>query len=221
MRRMEGGNVDNNPIETSAARPFQDRSDRHMTVLINAAVIHGERDGLCRIRNVSPTGLSIETSMPLVVGEPVIVTLHSGLTLPCVVRWTDDHRAGMSCDLNPIDLIQNARNAGSDDPLAPALPRFSRAIAAEIVVLGFVHGCRMDSISTRDVILTSVPTHFEPGKFVSVGIRGLGEFPATVKVSESDGIFARFATPISFAALDAWLTAEPWNREQPLRRAHG
>jgi len=203
-------------IALSDVPPLKERSERQMTVLINAAVIQGDRDGLCRIRNVSPTGLAVETSMPLSVGEPAIVTLHSGLTLSCVVRWTKDGRAGMSCEVNPLDIVQNARAASPDDELGPSLPRFSRSIAAQIAVLGFMHPCKMDSISTRDVILTSLPTRFEAGQFMSVGVRGLGEFPATVRVSEGDGIFASFAAPIPFAALDGWLTAEPWQLKRSI-----
>ncbi len=205
-----------NDVDKSNARPFQDRGERQMTVLINAAVIQGERDGLCRIRNMSATGLSIETSMPLTVDEPAVVTLHSGFALTCIVRWTKDGRTGMSCDSNPLEVVQGTQGATPEDDQTPALPRFSRAVAAETAVLGIVHPCRMDSISTRDIILTSVTESMEPGRFFSVHIRGLGDFPATVRVREGEGIFARFSAPIPFAVLDAWLTDEPWKRERSI-----
>lgn len=203
-------------VDKSNARPFQERDERQMTVLINAAVIQGERDGLCRIRNVSATGLSIETSMPLSVDEPAVVTLHSGFALTCIVRWTRDGRTGMSCEANPLEAVRGAQGVTPEEDPGPALPRFSRAVAAEAAVLGIIHPCRMDSISTRDIILTGVTEGFEPGRFFSVHIRGLGDFPATVRVSEGESIFARFAAPIPFATLDGWLTDEPWKRERSI-----
>jgi len=190
----------------------QERAERQMTVLINAAIVQQERDGLCRIRNMSQSGLNVETSVPLAIGEPATITLHSGRTLDCVVRWCRDNRVGMSCESDPTDVLQGERAVPAADLVGPALPRFSRQLPVDISVHGVVYRCALDSISTKDVLLTDVPARLPAAQTLTLCIPGLGEIPAAIRASELGAMFARFLTPLPFTALDRWLTASDWAR---------
>lgn len=186
----------------------EDRAPRHVTVLLNAAIQQNGREGLCRIRNVSFQGLAIETSMPLLAGQEAVITLASGRQAHCIVRWSRDGRAGMSCetDLTPL-LLEDRAERLAPRP-GPALPRFARAAAVSIRVLGRPHGCTLDSISTSDVLLCdTIP--LERHERISVVIQGLGAFPAVVSISHEGDLFARFTPPLPFRQLDEWLAAQP------------
>lgn len=186
---------------------FLERAIRTVTVLINAGITQGDRDGLCRIRNVSEGGLTIETGVSLQVGEPAEVMLHTGKILPCVIRWVNGRQAGMSSAVDPSALVGAPRPVEA----GPTLPRFSRVIDVEIVAVGIAYRCTLDSISTRDILATNVPVNLCAGQIFSVCIDGLGTLPASVQIAEDGDLFARFAPAISFATLDAWLVRSQLN----------
>lgn len=190
--------------DSMATRPFQQRTTRHMTVLVNAAIGQHGRDGLCRIRNMSVGGLAIETSLSLVTGETAIVTLASGRELPCIVRWTRDGQAGMSCDADPTALLHDDRAARSTPLPGPAPLRFYRIVAARIRLHGRDHRCNLDSISTSDVLMTGTPP-LRAGEGMVICVLGLGEFPATATIAQDGDLFARFTPHISFRLMDEWL----------------
>ncbi len=180
------------------------RAPRQMTVLINAAVVQGSRDGLCRIRNMSETGLQIETALPIELERPLDIVLQSGRSLACVPHWTEGGRTGLSCTTNPTEILTGARVAGEADTAEPILPRFERQMEIEIAAHGFVHVCELHSISTKDVILTSVPDALH-GTLITVCVPRLGEFTATIRARDGGDLFARFETPVAFADLNRWL----------------
>lgn len=184
------------------------RKDRHVTVLVNAAIGQAGRHGLCRIRNVSVEGMAIETSLSLVVGEDAVVTLSSGREAACVVRWVRDGRAGMSCSTDLTVLLLEDRAERMAPRPGPALPRFSPAATVAIRLLGRSHRCRLDSISTSDVLLCAAPP-VERHERLSVVVHGLGTFTAVVHIWEDGNLFARFTPPLPFRQLDEWLAAQP------------
>lgn len=199
--------------ESWASGEHQERAPRQMTVLITAAIEQDGRDGLCRIRNMSPTGLSIETALPIIDGQRATIMLHSGGTLTGIPRWAHDGRVGLSCDVDPTtELLGNGHNPQPSS--VPVLPRFSRAMGIEIVSRGFFYGCTLDSISTRDVIFSGAPATLAPGQSITVSIRFLGSFIATVRVNDDGHVYATFATPIGFAELNPWLVAGRWKRRE-------
>lgn len=195
-------------VNAGAEAPIRDRADRQMTVFINAGVGQGRNDGICRIRNVSTGGLAIETRCPLVVGEAAILTLVSGRELTAIVRWVRDGRAGMSCPENVSAIVQEeGRGKALVAGMAgPALPRFYRTAAVTIAVQGQIHRCMLDSISIGDVLLAGAPS-LRQGALVSIDVKGLGCFPATVSISQDGDLFARFTPVIPFRLFDGWLAS--------------
>lgn len=190
-------------ISTDAAR--SDRAARTMTVLMNAAVRQGDRDGLCRIRNISATGLAIETDCALTREEIATVTLPSGRSLSGEVRWVRDGQAGMSCAQGATAIVQD-ENAKRHDGKGPSSLRFYRTATVDIFVHGRTHACVLDSISTSDILLTGTPP-LEAGSLVTIRVRGLGEFPSTICISEPPDLFARFTPHLPFRLINQWLAA--------------
>jgi hypothetical protein len=56
------------------------------------------------VRNVSSTGLQIETDLPLHTGQPLLVKVLNGWSILTTVAWIDGIRAGVSM-VEPVDLI--------------------------------------------------------------------------------------------------------------------
>lgn len=188
------------------ARPFQPRTERHMTVLVNAGVRQRGRNGICRIRNVSTGGLAIETHLSLVVGEAATVTLSSGRELPCTVQWVRDGRAGMSCPADPAASLRDDRTERAVPQAGPTLPRFYSSAHTMIRLHGRHHRCTLDSLSTSDILLSDTPP-LATGDAVIVVVAGLGEFAASVCISHGGDLFARFTPHLPFRLLDDWLAA--------------
>ncbi len=56
------------------------------------------------VRNVSSTGLQVETDLPLHKGQQLLVKVLNGWSIMTKVAWVDGIRAGVSMD-DPVDLI--------------------------------------------------------------------------------------------------------------------
>jgi hypothetical protein len=187
------------PVES-----FPARKDRHVTVLVNAAISQRGRVGICRIRNISAEGMAIETSLPLKVGEEATVMLSSGREAECLVRWVRDGRAGMSCSSDLTALLIEDRAERLAPRPGPALPRFSAPAEVAIRMLGRSHRCVLDSISTSDVLLYGAPV-LDLHQRLSVVVHGLGTFAAVASIWDKGNLFARFTPPLPFRQLDEWL----------------
>lgn len=192
--------IEGQPIDLTGRR-----EERQVTVLINAAVSQGRRDSMCRIRNVSAGGIAIETGLPLVVGDPAAVTLHSGRVLQCIVRWAEDNRAGVSCEDITADVLR-AETAIVPVKSGPAIPRFARTMAMEIAVRGKAYACTMQSISASDILVSGGPA-FEQGLPVTICLRGFYIGSGTMREEIGEHLLIAFASPVAFRVMDPWLVA--------------
>lgn len=191
-------------IDGVAPHAFQPRTERQMTVLVHAGISQLGRDGLCRVRNVSVGGIAIETSLPLIAGEPALVTLTSGRELPCDVRWVRDGKAGMSCETDPTTLLNEDRAERAIAVPGPAAVRFYRMVPTQIGLNGRTHRCTLDSLSTTDILLTGAPD-MAVGMLLTIDLGGLGSLPATAVICKDGDLFAKFTPPLPFRLMDEWL----------------
>ncbi len=88
--------------ERSAVR-YVERAARAMTLLLTGKLVVGGRETLCRVRNMSATGMMIETHMALSKGDEVRVDLRSTSNLSARVVWTREGAAGLAFHV-PVDL---------------------------------------------------------------------------------------------------------------------
>ena len=106
------------------------RAPRAMTLLIAGKLVVGEHETLCRVRNMSATGMMIETHRSLSQGDEVCVHLRSSCDLRARVVWTRQGAAGLAF-LTPVVLeAVLAAEAPRSRILRARLPRAPR-IAAE------------------------------------------------------------------------------------------
>ncbi|HJQ16911.1 MAG TPA: PilZ domain-containing protein [Allosphingosinicella sp.] len=85
-----------------------DRRDAMRTpVSVPVLVDCGDRRQTAQLHNLSEGGAMVETPVPLVKGEPVVVTCGL-LKAEGVIAWQEDHRAGIVFG-NPLDEMQIAR----------------------------------------------------------------------------------------------------------------
>jgi len=78
------------------ASAYKERAARTMTLLITGKLIKDDREGLCRVRNISSTGMKIETPSHLEVNQIVHVAMRNGGAIAARVAWTRDGAAGLA-----------------------------------------------------------------------------------------------------------------------------
>jgi len=87
---------------TSYARLDRRTRPRFRTICFNVKVVRGENAGLFRARNISDTGIKLDTHWRLALGERVLVKLSERLAIHGAVSWSEDGRCGIEFD-RPID----------------------------------------------------------------------------------------------------------------------
>lgn len=134
----------------SPAPGFRERAPRVMTVLTTGKLILRDREALCRLRNLSATGMMVETSAALKVDQELRVGLRSGDELAARVAWTRDGAAGLAL-LSPIDVeaalaVQAPLNRISRQ-IAARAPRLAMEFPIEVDARGQPHRAVLLNIS--------------------------------------------------------------------------
>jgi hypothetical protein len=76
------------------------RADRHRGLVKSAALLYRGKPALVRVANVSPGGVTLETSLTPEVGEGVAVAMEGHKPRGGVVRWVRRGRIGVDLDLD-------------------------------------------------------------------------------------------------------------------------
>lgn len=118
------------------------RAARIITVYRIARISTGGDAGLCRVHNISDSGLMVMTSLAADAGESITVSLSETIQLSGEVVWRDGARLGV-CFSAPIDAaavlssLARARQSGAERPTR--LPTNTVAIAMTPYRTGAVH----------------------------------------------------------------------------------
>jgi hypothetical protein len=104
--------VDYGLTTTTYAKLDRRTTPRLRTVCFNVKVVRGENAGLFRARNISDTGIKLDTHWRLGFGERVLVKLSDRLAIHGAVSWSEDGRCGIEFD-QPIDCAALLR-AGAE-----------------------------------------------------------------------------------------------------------
>jgi hypothetical protein len=180
--------------------------ERTVSVLINAGVAQGERNGLCRVRNLSDNGMMIETHIPLVVGHEASFQLRTGRTIVGSVRWSKDNRAGVALEKDGVEAVLSNRAHADAAAGGGAYPRFDRLSIATVISGAIRSRCELMVISLADAHLAGLPAGLPQGP-VTVAIRGLEDRLARLVRIDENRVLASFAQPLNFHALEDWLDA--------------
>jgi PilZ domain len=182
-------------------------TERQVTVLINAGVSYGGRDGLCRIRNISAGGMNIETRMQMAVDSVIAIQLRSGRYMEGRVRWVKDSLVGLSLAAYNADDLLADRVSNEAVARTGAFPRFERVGSVGFAINHRRRRGALLGISLADV---TIETDDLPlGAVVTVEIDGLGEHLAKVVRTGEGSARAMFTQPLNYRALEAWLHDRP------------
>ncbi len=174
--------------------------DRQRAVLVNAAIRHGGREGLCRIQGISTAGLQIRTSLPMTPQMPAQIVLRSGRSVNCLVRWSANGEAGMTHDAG--EALAHMLTEGVGEGRAVLRFRIDRPVMVGI----HKQSCTatLAHLSPGELWLRDLERadHGEP---VLVAVPGLGDLVGHVAGEDDGSILVRLNAAIPFRTLDPWL----------------
>lgn len=179
-------------------------TERQVTVLINAGLACRGVDGLCRIRNLSPNGLKVETLVPLQVDDEVSIQLRSGRRFAGTVRWVEGHQAGLACTALDTNDILNDRVATDVAARDGAFPVFDRDGWVSMRVNHQKLRFPVSRISLFDVTLSNGP-QLPLGSVQEIEVEGLPAGLAKLVHRNDGSLRFMFTQPVNFRALEAWL----------------
>ncbi len=191
-----------------------DRPERVVTTLLVGKLIcdrTGER--LCRVRNISASGMAVETDGPLGYGNLVTVELRSGERLFGRAVWSTSGRAGVEF-AEPVDVERILAEAKANrsartrsilrNTHSPRSPRFEVHCPARIINFDETHDVVVENISQSGVMI-QCPEQLELDTQVVLTIAGLGSRRATVRWRKGTSVGISFIEIIPYHELAGWL----------------
>ncbi len=192
---------------------FGRRETRLMTILLVARLEAAGVDHVCRVRNLSPTGMMIECSAALAEEDRVRVELRNLQAVDARVAWVRDGRAGLQLD-TPIVLDAVLGTVPDTSSIMPRLitPRTPR-IAANCPAVLWHQGtlstamlCDLSQSGCRMLVATPLPRDgpMPRDSEVRITIAGIAPRRAHMRWSNGDNMGFAFLDMLSFAELSAW-----------------
>ncbi|NIJ20797.1 hypothetical protein FHS95_002489 [Sphingomonas naasensis] len=196
------------PLHPDAPGVIADRAPRTVTTLLVGKLrSRGAVETLCRVRNISMTGMMLETHHTLGYGSWVAVELRSGDRLQGSVVWSSEGRAGVEF-AQPIDVdyILAQAKAGLDRFCGPAprAPRFDVECAARISCFGRYIDVTLENISQSGARIV-LPKPPREDTEVILSVPGLPTRRCTTRWAREDKAGLIFLEPISYHDLAPWL----------------
>ena len=184
---------------------FTVRAPRTMTTLLVARLLRpGHPDTLCRIRNVSATGLLTETPIALAPGMPVSIKFRGGTLVEGCVAWCEGGRAGIAVSTK-IDLDRFLSEM-PDGVGLPRAPRFDAGCPVRLDNHGQIRTGTLQNLSQTGARL-SLAEPIARGSAHSIAIPGLAPRYCVIRWSDGEEAGARFVEPLAFDELATWLHA--------------
>lgn len=202
-------------MEQIAAAAFDSRQEwverapRAMATLLVGKLCHDNgAEQLCRVRNISETGMQIETVAALADGMPIGVELRGGASLSGTVVWTKENRAGVQFDA-PIDVVKIlGRPAAAGRGARPRSPRFTANIPARISSYGRSIDVTVADVSQGGACL-QLQRPLRIDSEVILLIPGLPPRRCTTRWSDEELAGVAFHDAFSYNELSAWLDRMP------------
>jgi hypothetical protein len=186
--------------------PFPPRAPRTVTLLITGKLVTRAEEGLCRVRNISATGMQIETRIPLAVGDAVGVELRGLSAIAGKVVWSRGSLAGIASD-GAIDVERLLHPAPVSRLVRAPHPRGPRVLvelAIEVQDGDGIHEAALIDLSQGGA---RVRLPFRPRieERLSLIVTGLPLKSGAVRWIRGDEAGIAFYEPLSFDCLAEWL----------------
>lgn len=182
-------------------------ADRHVAVMLIAKVTSQGQQSICRIRDISATGLKIETSIDLKVGQVAALELRSDLKMTGHVRWKKGQNVGIQFDA-PIDMSRYLlRTESKIDRIKARAPRYSCSAEAMVFTDNGCCACLVSNISLSGAGLRNITIKMKlrPGQTLRFMSDGLSVHHATIAWTDCDRVGLKFRQPIKYTELQEWL----------------
>jgi hypothetical protein len=183
----------------NALFPVPDRraSPRLRTVCLVVKVNCGGKAAILRARNLSDAGMMLNTSVPLDVGERVLINLSEKLAVHGTVLWADDDRYGVQF-VRPIDsaaLLRAAEEQKRVDRRGGAQRLATMRLATTYAENG-IRAVRITNVSHRGMGLAHDGS-LEPGMLLKLVVESGLERGAAVRWSEDGRAGVRLMEPLT------------------------
>ncbi|WP_298675630.1 PilZ domain-containing protein [uncultured Sphingomonas sp.] len=187
-----------NPGERSEHR------DALRTLLVARLVRAEGHETLCRIRNLSPSGMMIETPAPVRNGEDIVIELRDE-RFAGRVMWTSEGQAGVhfAAPIDVASVLGDARLAIARQD-RPRAPRFRVECPAQVSLYGRTIEATVDDLSQSGVRLR-MENPLAPGSEFVLTIAGLPTMACSARWSDEDFCGAIFHGILPYDSLAAWL----------------
>ena len=180
-----------------------------MTLLIAGKLILEDREGLCRVRNISATGMMIETRALLQVDQLVRVAMRHGGEIGARVVWTRDCMAGLAFPA-PLDveaaLAPQLAQSRLSRTRAPRAPRVATHSAIEVEARGVLYPAALPDISQSGARLLLPFRPLQDERLV-LSIPGLPLKSGVVRWLRDEEAGVSFFEPLPFDTLAEWVEA--------------
>lgn len=194
--------------QTIEADPAVDRAPRTVTTLLVGKLFSRDAvEHLCRIRNISMTGMLLETHHTLAHGSWATVELRSGDRLQGSVAWSSEGRAGVEfAQAIDVDYILAQAKASLERFCGPAprAPRFDVECAARISCFGRYIDVTLENVSQSGARI-ALPKPPREDTEIILSVPGLPSRRCTTRWATEDKAGLIFLEPISYNDLGPWL----------------
>lgn len=187
-----------------AGGTFGRRETRLMTILLVARLEAAGIDHVCRVRNLSQTGMMIECSTVLAEDDRVRVELRNLQAVDARVAWARDGRAGLQLD-GPIVIDAVLGTVPDTSAIIARTPRIAANCPTVLWHLGTLSAsvlCDLSQSGCRILIASPLPRDSE----VRITIPGLSPRRARMRWSNGESVGFAFLEMLSFAEVSAWQT---------------
>lgn len=184
------------------------REARVTTIFLIGKLVSCYGEALCRIRNLSSSGLMAETHVPLAQDDAVQIELKAGDRLRGRVRWTCDGRMGVAFDTAiEVGTLLARAAARTDGQKLVRAPRFTVDCPVELGGDGRRRAGRLVNVSQGGARLEA---DFEPERdqLLTLAIPGLPERQVGVRWARDGVLGLAFVEPLAFEELGVWLVEQ-------------
>jgi len=194
-------------LETPLWRSYRSRAPRTAKVIMVGRLVTDAGDHLCRVQNISATGLKFHSLIELNEAEPIAVELRNGHKLTGWAAWSEPPVAGMQFEAETNveeSLSPLFARWGRIRRMLPRAPRFASAAIVLVRAAGRTRPALMLDISLTGAKL-KLAGGLVAGQQLALAVPGLPPLAASVRRACEDEVGLAFNTPVSFDELASWL----------------
>ncbi len=196
-----------NNIDPAETKEDRRSSKRHVAVILVAKLSGDFADSICRIKNISTSGVLLETNVQLNEGQQVSVELRSDLHSVGQVVWSKNGHAGVEF-IQPIDVARYLMRPGHKlERVKARAPRYRCRALATLIVDGIGAICTINDIALSGARLGNLPKGLvlRPNFAVKLQTDGISSRHANIVWCNQEYVGIKFRHPVRYTELRAWL----------------